>query len=1021
MRKPVQPAPAAFLPAFFGALYGPTDRLNVAQLFPGKDGGKGTRRDASLLRDDAVRWVDLHRDMQTPNLYFAAGVHNGGEKYSEADFTSVPALFVDLDAGPGKPFRDIDDILAFLLTHPVQRATAAWVTGNGVQMLFLLDKPVPFVAGTPEAERLKQVWWRLTEAFVADACRGPQHLFRVPTTLNVKPDRGSKEGYLLWDDNYVLEHRWTLDELDQAVLPWVKPPAASDTDGPVPAVPYAGANVVPYDSLPGPLRAEIEGPHADRSQAMFSLVGKLVRAEYSEATIQAAIAKGSAFRKKYGRRLADEVDRCLRKITQSPWRSQAGGAVPLPMRSGMQSIGLGECAALPSGVADKLALYGRNAGLSLHPWVPDAARFHEHVVAQNRQGVLLAPCGAGKSTWAMAHIAAHARDDNRHIYVVETVRQLYHAADRLDKLADVPVGRVHAFNAEKCKELCGTEQDWRQCAPKNPSAVCHTCEANNRCAFYGRAEEEVRPIVVMTHAGLVRWIEDGSPLLTDARVIVDEDLNVFADWETSATDLRLVQGYNENRLPWGVLFPYSRAASLQELEEWQIAKQGRSFAARAYTYRDFASAPDLPGLHAQLRRMLATDLQPNNAFEERPGDRERVREILAGLINLLRPSVQGDTAYTVAESMTASGEWTYRIRKQRFSLGTDQPWRSMWILNASAMLTPVEYPSNLPVFACPDLPDASHLLRLHIVLASPTAKALDRKLVLSTVSQRYSEFRGRHRRVLIATSKDEEGLQETKDMLTRLWAEADPPTFTCMTRGRIKGSNEAGDCTLAILAPMPLFTTVDDYVLQAALLVKRTIPRSAVFNTANDALKMPAGRFAMPEVQECYALGAMDELYQAVWRAAVRNGKPTEVVFAIPDVTWMSTLWQTVMPQAQVVSAYELAGEGEAKAWREEQEAVLSGLATASNQPPLAMAAIANQRISLQETKDEPVFVANRQILGLQSVINMPAGTRIAKSELAGMLGYSGGWRECKDRVLPLVAEWMAEAEDDNRAMTRRA
>ncbi len=93
--------------------------------------------------------------------------------------------------------------------------------------------------------------------------------------------------------------------------------------------------------------------------------------------------------------------------------------------------------------------------------------------------MLESPCGSGKSTWAICHIALNAREDNRYLYVAETVDALYKTADVLEKLADTPVGRSHGFNPEKCRALRGVEHTWRDCLPKDPKSACRTCAQNN--------------------------------------------------------------------------------------------------------------------------------------------------------------------------------------------------------------------------------------------------------------------------------------------------------------------------------------------------------------------------------------------------------------------------------------------------------------------------------------------------------------------------------------------------------------
>jgi hypothetical protein len=271
---------------------------------------------------------------------------------------------------------------------------------------------------------------------------------------------------------------------------------------------------------------------------------------------------------------------------------------------------------------------------------------------------------------------------------------------------------------------------------------------------------------------------------------------------------------------------------------------------------------------------------------------------------------------------------------------------------------------------------------------------------------------------MVATAKSGAGGKEVREQLADLYAPNPAPEVIPMTRGRIKGSNAAGTATLAILSAMPLFTDVDDYALQTALLMKRHLPRSLIFHAETDKLKYAGGRFALPAMRECYALAALDELYQTAWRAAVRNGGPTEVVMAVPDVSWMIALWRTVMPRAQVRSAYRIAGEKSADAWRARVVEDGQPLLAMPEVPDEVKAAIA----AASSAETTTVYESNQQILGLQSVINMPAGTRIGKKELAHLLGYEGdnAWRDNKDRILAMVESWMEEDDRDNTRLVRQ-
>jgi len=170
-------------------------------------------------------------------------------------------------------------------------------------------------------------------------------------------------------------------------------------------------------------------------------------------------------------------------------------------------------------------------------------------------------------------------------------------------------------------------------------------------------------------------------------------------------------------------------------------------------------------------------------------------------------------------------------------------------------------------------------------------------------------------------------------------------------------------------------------------------------------------------LQECYALGALDELYQAAWRAAVRNGGEADVVIAIPDEAWMIALWETVMPGARVVSAYRQMGAAAAEKWRERERGALEQMKKAADTPGMA------EIIAMREAAlTVGVFEADQRLPGLQSVVDMRAGERIGKSELAVRLGYGGKepWKDNHERIMALVAPWLEEAADNVQELVRK-
>jgi hypothetical protein len=82
-----------------------------------------------------------------------------------------------------------------------------------------------------------------------------------------------------------------------------------------PPRPAPAARPASWDGdLPAPVRRALDAPADDRSAALYRLVGACVAAGLDDGTIHQLAAAYPPALDKYGRRLADEVERCLRKI-----------------------------------------------------------------------------------------------------------------------------------------------------------------------------------------------------------------------------------------------------------------------------------------------------------------------------------------------------------------------------------------------------------------------------------------------------------------------------------------------------------------------------------------------------------------------------------------------------------------------------------------------------------------------------------------------------------------------------------
>ena len=1008
------------MPEFMRQLFAHGDMLRL-----GYAGTGGLVQLPPCTLDAALTW--LLANGHTPNVYFGASAFDGSGTHRKENCVRTRALFLDLDYGHEghkrpSPFRCYEDALGYLLTVPA-RPTCAWHTGHGIQACFKLDTPYAFPVGGGDADSLKRferVSARLGQMCMSDATYTPEHLFRIPLTINQKDGVPPVTGSLLW---WEPTHAHTFDELERLVDRYGLPQHGSETELKIVPEPYRDDVLrVTYDALPEDLRDEIEMRHEERSDTLFRLVARMLRQGYADDVIIEAMGHGVDFREKYPHRLRKQVQTCIAKIQRgTPRVYDSYVPSPIEIKNVPISISLDACAPLPEDVRANLQKYCERAGVPLQDRMLEAARFHEHLFTTQPSGVMETPCGFGKSTWAMAHIATHAGVSNRYLYVAETVEALYRAAECLEGLTATPVGRVHGFNPEQCRTLCGQARTWKQCGRGKRSA-CTTCEANTRCAYHNRASEEQKPILVMTHSGFIRLLERESSLLDDASILVDESLSHFVTQTFRHTDLRRVQRYFPHvAAHLQHLFPYSTLGSDTTRVRYGLPPGVDTFASRNYVFRDEQETASLKSVYDELRKVIGLAAAPVALFGDKSGGRDLAVETCLQLVNLFHPSTAEDATYACREIHGVPGPDAiqYVIKRSRFRLDTVRPYRRLWILNASAQLSPVPYPDNMPVFTCADFKPDSDKVTLHVVCANPMASRQQDNIALSGVVRMLLPHLRQHQCVFVAVNKDERGLDVVRAQLQRGADDGEGPELIVKSRGRIKGVNDAGRCTLAHLAAMSLFTTIDDSALHAAIALRRTFPDTPVVFSSTGVPNMPGGRFVVPAMREYYALNSLDQIYQAIWRTAVRNGKPVVAIVVMPEPEWLVTLWKTVMPGFRMGEAYRVATKATAQEAATATREMEERFKDVSPEEQARIAAAAGRPLS-ELTHVQYDFERDEGMTGLR-IVNAQPGAEIPKKVIAREFGYTGdqAWKANKTRIMSLIGDFF-EAGSTNRVLRRK-
>jgi hypothetical protein len=932
-----------FIPEFLGMLFTPGEQVRVAVLH-----GPGDMRNELLPSETAVE--RLQALQHTPNLYFACSTFTPTGGYTKADCVSTRAVCLDVDYGTAGHrsapfFETAEDAWACLMTAPVT-PTCVWHTGHGLQAVYALDQPYVF---TPvNAERIadyEAVSRKLAAMVQSDATFTPEHLFRVPLTVNAKPDTPPVQGQLLyWDP----DRRLAFSDL-QAICERYGVPEEADTE----------EAEQPQEQLnPADLS------HDDRSGAMFEIITRMHQAGYNPDAIHAAIKQGQDFTRKYGRRLQAEIDRCIVKISNMPG-VYADAHMPLDVVNIAEDVTIGECAPLTPEMSGMVDRYIHECDIAQPDRVQLAARFHEHLFQHKGSGVMETPCGYGKSTWAQCHIAVNGHAAHKYLYVVDTIDALYRAAETIETLnPELSAGRYHAFNADRCFALCGVHHSWNQCRRNDPASVCRKCEARTKCAFYSHRDELDKPVVIMCHNGFVRLLEseDAEVMLETARIIVDEDLNAFLSTEFTHEDLILVEQFVGST--GGSIKPYFPYTSFAAAGSGLHIQAGSiTYAAIHYVYRDEAQTAELSDNTIELRKALG--IGKLNMFKHSEADVEHARQVLCELLTYFRPAYRGDARYAYREIRDAKQKQVrYQVKKNRYSFGDKPVGEKLWILNASAQLSPHPYPSTLPVYGCPELQPDGHLLGLHVIAGNPMQSKREAHVDTAIRIIRDVCLDRQHKAAFIATNKDAASFDEAV------------PTVP-LARGRIRGSNKAGKCTFACLAGLSLFTSIDNVGVTAAIALCRTIPVTPAVFTKEGAPSMPGGRFRLKLMREIYALSALDELYQALWRTAVRNQEQVEAIVVIPDAEWLSVLWRTVMPGYRTYAVYK----------------------------PV-----------------ETDFSVDLAMDGFVYLMGVEPGREFKKQDIAALLGYSGAyaWKDNQRRIRRLLDPFFEDGSS-NRILRRRA
>ena len=161
-----------------------------------------------------------------------------------------------------------------------------------------------------------------------------------------------------------------------------------------------------------------------------------------------------------------------------------------------------------------------------------AAEQFDKIISEKKEGVLLSPCGSGKSLFSIAKIASDCAK-NDYIYVVESRDMVLAKKNELLAL-DIYAKHWLGWNSNECLKLSGVNRSYKDCLRNSRSSACLKCLKKSACNFANSDLDS--SVLLMTMSGFVTLVESGK-CFEDKVIIIDEDLKNLASLELDLTIL----------------------------------------------------------------------------------------------------------------------------------------------------------------------------------------------------------------------------------------------------------------------------------------------------------------------------------------------------------------------------------------------------------------------------------------------------------------------------------------------------
>ena len=694
------------------------------------------------------------------------------------------------------------------------------------------------------------------------------------------------------------------------------------------------------------IRRYLEAPHSKgtRSETFHRAVWMLHDSGRSKTEIADILKDLPWLPSRFKKRLSAEIDRSLSKPRPVCCAAISPSDAPQPLNK-IKSVSLESCPQLCDAFLHMLEQHGIFSGISLSDKIKDTCRAIEGVSQTTTQSVVMLHCGLGKSTWAVVQIGTYASRNNQYVLVLQNRESVFHAVQQLRNLMSADdIGIYVGWNSEECVALSGQKHEFKDCLRDDPESACPACRGRANCHYHRSRSQLRRAAVVMTLESFLVLCEKKWNF-RKSNIICDEALLTFADMDFTAEELdtlyRIFTRYGYDRKLSGLLkslFP-------------------------SLSFNAFSGVARIPVQHIRwyaLSKVWDTDIiRRVIRFVKAAGARLGESEALVfRFLLFFRTAAECGAHY----AYSFDGR-VLRVKKDRLDLRTFTACRSIMVLDATAALSLSEFAPSTCIYTCPDLDRYARqgAARVFVAVGNPTKRrrVLNIEAGLGLMQLHGAEIFGGGSEIMLVFNNDAEAAMSQIESCISYYAQCQGKSagIRKIGRGRLRGTNELRMCTSAFLTATGFFTSIEDCALHACLRKRRDIPWSEIRNS-DGSPRMHHGRFTNDVVQDIYMRKAITELYQGIYRTAIRDGRDVSIVLSVPDVGWLVPLWQLM--RFTVVDA----------------------------------------------THCNPQTV--QMFTGLSQLVNMDPGKVVGKCDAAAYLGYTSAdaWKDHKAELTGLLGQF---------------